>query len=194
MIAAADTDLPIVQAGDFADAINQYVTEVKKLADNRREAAETQKKALADNAYILADDPTKPHANPTKLAEVPKFDFGALDNAATMMKKSAQAYDTAVAAKGSHLSPDNLAKLQGLMQSIDQTLLVDQGLPGRSWYKNLIYAPGRFTGYGAKTLPGIREAIEEERWADVNKYIALTANALNAYSARLDQATAVLKR
>jgi N-acetylated-alpha-linked acidic dipeptidase len=193
VIAAADTDLPIQQAGDFSDAIAQYVTEVKKLADNRREAAETQKKMLADNAYILADDPTKPHANPAKLAEVPKFDFGALDSAAAKLKTSAKAYDDAIAAGGAHLSAGDLAKLQGLMQSIDQTLLVDQGLPGRSWYKNLIYAPGRFTGYGAKTLPGVREAIEEERWADVTKYVALTANALNAYSARLDQATAVVK-
>ena len=90
VIAAADTDLPIQQAGDFADAINQYVTEVKKLADNRREAAQTQKKMLADNAYILAADPTKPHANPTPLGEVPKFDFGALDSAAAKIKKSAQ--------------------------------------------------------------------------------------------------------
>ena len=57
----------------------------------------------------------------------------------------------------------------------------------------MIYAPGRFTGYGAKTLPGVREAIEEERWADANRYAKLTADALNAYSARLDQATAVLK-
>jgi N-acetylated-alpha-linked acidic dipeptidase len=194
VIAAADADLPIQQTGDFSDAINQYVNEVKKLADNRREAAETQKKALADNAYVLADDPTKPHANPTALQPVPRFDFGALDQAAAKLKAAARAYDDAVAEGGAHLSPANLAKLQELMQSLDQTLLVDQGLPYRSWYKNLIYAPGRFTGYGAKTLPGIREAIEEERWADVNKYIALTANAINAYSARLDQATAVLKR
>jgi len=194
VIAAADADLPIQQTGDFANAIGQYVTEVKKLADNRREAAETQKKALADNAYILADDPTKPHANPTPLQAVPRFDFGPLDQAAAKLKTSARAYDDAVAEGGAHLSPANLAKLQSLMQSLDQTLLVDQGLPGRSWYRNLIYAPGRFTGYGAKTLPGVREAIEEERWADVTKYIALTATAINAYSARLDQATAVMKR
>jgi N-acetylated-alpha-linked acidic dipeptidase len=193
VIAAADTDLPIQQASDFSDAINQYVTEVKKLADNRREAAENQKKMLADNAYILAADPTKPHANPTPLKEVPKFDFSPLDQAAGKLKTSAKAYDDAVTEGGAHLTPANLAKLQGLMQSLDQTLLTDQGLPGRSWYKNLIYAPGRFTGYGAKTLPGVREAIEEERWPDVTKYISLTAAALNNYSARLDQATAVLK-
>jgi N-acetylated-alpha-linked acidic dipeptidase len=193
VIAAADSALPIQQASDFADAITQYVGEVKKLADNRREAANNQKKMLADNTYVLADDPTKPHANPLPLKDVPHFDFGPLDQAAAKLKSSAKAYDDALAEGGAHLSAANLPKLQGLMQSIDQTLLVDQGLPGRSWYKNLIYAPGRFTGYGAKTLPGVREAIEEERWADVSKYIALTATALNNYSARLDQATAVLK-
>jgi N-acetylated-alpha-linked acidic dipeptidase len=116
-----------------------------------------------------------------------------LDQAAAKLKTSAKAYDDAVSEGGAHLSRANLAKLQGLMQSLDQTLLVDQGLPFRSWYKNLIYAPGRFTGYGAKTLPGVREAIEEERWTDVSKYIGLTATALNNYSARLEQATAVLK-
>jgi len=79
-----------------------------------------------------------------------------------------------------------------LMQGLDQTLAPDVGLPGRPWYKNLIYAPGRFTGYGAKTLPGVREAIEDERFADADKYSKLTADALNAYSDRLDQATKVL--
>jgi N-acetylated-alpha-linked acidic dipeptidase len=192
VIAAADSDLPIQQTGDFSDAINQYVSEVKKLADNRREAAETQKKALANNAYILADDPTKPHANPTALQTVPRFDFSALDQAAAKLKAAARAYDDAVAEGGARLSPANLAKLQGLMQSLDQTLLADQGLPYRNWYKNLIYAPGRFTGYGAKTLPGIREAIEERRFTDATTYIALTAQALNAYSAGLEQATAIV--
>ena len=64
---------------------------------------------------------------------------------------------------------------------------MDIGLPGRDWYKNMIYAPGRLTGYGAKTLPGVREAIEDERWADVDRYAALTGAALNAYADRLDE-------
>ena len=79
-----------------------------------------------------------------------------------------------------------------LIQSIDQTLLIEKGLPGQTWYKNVIYAPGRYTGYGAKTLPGIREAIEEERWADVAAYVKFTAGALDAYCARLDKVTALL--
>jgi len=194
VIKAADADLPIQQTSDFADAVGQYVGEVKRLADTHREAAANQKKMLADNAYALAADPTKPHGNPTALQEVPRFDFAPLDQAAAKLKTSAKAYDDALTAGGSRLSGADLARLQSLMQSLDQTLLISEGLPFRDWYKNSIYAPGRFTGYGAKTLPGVREAIEEERWGDATKYIGLTANTINAYSARLDEATAVLKR
>jgi len=78
------------------------------------------------------------------------------------------------------------------MHDIDQTLTLDEGLPERPWYKHLIYAPGRQTGYGVKTLPGVREAIEDQRWDDANRYIPLTAKVLGAYAARLDAATAVL--
>ena len=192
VLLAADSDLPIVQTGDFADASAQYVTELKSLADDQRRAAESQAKLLAANAYNLAADPTKPHANPEALKPVPNLDFGPLDQAVTGLKKSAAAYDTAVTANGAKLSAANRARLLAMMQSLDQTLLLDQGLPGRDWYKNLIYAPGRFTGYGAKTMPGVREAIEDERFDDATKYIGLTAAALNAYAARLDQATELL--
>ena len=78
------------------------------------------------------------------------------------------------------------------MLDIDQTLAVDAGLPGRPWYRNLVYAAGRYTGYGAKTLPGVREAIEEGRWDDAVRYIDLTAQALNAYSRRLEEAAQAL--
>jgi N-acetylated-alpha-linked acidic dipeptidase len=78
------------------------------------------------------------------------------------------------------------------MNTIEATLTSDTGLPGRPWYRNLIYAPGTLTGYGTKTMPGVREGIEQERFDDATRYITLTAGVLNAYSDRLDQATAVL--
>jgi N-acetylated-alpha-linked acidic dipeptidase len=109
------------------------------------------------------------------------------------LKRSAKSYDDALAKNGSHLSSSQIEHVQALMIDIDQTLApAEVGLPGRGWYKNLIYAPGRYTGYEAKTLPGVREAIEDRRWSDANRYAKLTANALNAYSDRLNQATAVL--
>ncbi len=188
----ADSDLPVQRAGDFADAMGDDLAEVKKLADNKREEAETQAGLLRDKAFELAADPTKTSGLPTPLSPVPKMDLSPLDAAVARLKTSAKAYDDALAKNGGSLSADRLTKLQSMMLTIDQTLLSDTGLPERGWYKNLVYAPGRFTGYGAKTLPGVREAIEDERWDDAVRYAKLTADALNAYSDRLDQATVVV--
>src|SRR6266851_2783060 len=189
----AEAKVPVQRAGGFAQAVSDYLDEVKKLADEKREEAETQVKLLQDSAFQLADDPTKSSGLPTALDPVPHVEFAVLDDAVANLKRSARAYDDAVKKNGATLSAAQLARVQTLMLDIDQTLAPDIGLPGRSWYKNLIYAPGRFTGYEAKTLPGVREAIEDRRWADANRYAKLTAEALNAYSDRLDKATAVLK-
>jgi len=193
VIRAADSDLPIQRTANFADTVAIYVTEIKKLATDKREAAEIQAKNLSDRVFALSADPTKSSAPPTALKPVPQIDFAPLDAAVTRLKASATAYDEALAKNGAALSPAALAQLQSLMLTLDQTLAPDNvGLPERPWFQNLIYAPGRFTGYGAKTLPGVREAIEDERFADADKYSKLTADALNAYSDRLDQATKVL--
>ena len=123
---------------------------------------------------------------------MPALDFASDGQAVDKLKASAKAYDEALAKNGASLSGDRLAHLQALMLDLDQTLAPDVGLPGRPWFKNVIYAPGTLTGYGAKTLPGIREGIEQQRFADATAYIKITADALNAYSARPDQAVVVL--
>jgi N-acetylated-alpha-linked acidic dipeptidase len=183
----ADADVPLARYGDFADTVSRYLDQVKRLADTKRQAAETQAKMLAAGAYRLADDPTKTSGPPTPLKSVPHFNMAPLENAVDHLKRSARAYDTALAAKGAAQSNATKAKLIELAQRTEQSLAVDIGLPGRDWYKNLVYAPGRLTGYAAKTLPGVREAIEEEQWADVDRYAALTGAALDAYADKLDQ-------
>jgi N-acetylated-alpha-linked acidic dipeptidase len=142
---------------------------------------------------LLAADPTKSSGLPTPLEHVPHIEFATLEDAVDRLKHSSRVYDEALAKNVSGLPAERLAQLEILMLDIDQTLLSNVGLPGRTWYKNLLYAPGRFTGYGAKTLPGVREAIEDQRWEDANHYAKLTADAVNAYSDRLEKATAVLK-
>ncbi|MGN6514296.1 MAG: M28 family peptidase [Rhizomicrobium sp.] len=191
----ADTELPVVQAGDFADTVAQYLGQVKKLADTRREAASIQNKMLADHVFKVTEDPTQTNGIPTALKPVPKLNFTPMDNAVKTLQQAAKSYDDAFTANASKLTADQRKALWAAIQPLDQTLTPDNvGLPGgRGWYKNLIYAPGRFTGYGAKTLPGIREAIEDERFSDATHYIGATADALNAYSAQLGKATAVLK-
>jgi N-acetylated-alpha-linked acidic dipeptidase len=190
---AADSELPLQIPTAFAAVVSEYLEQVEKLAKKEREEAETQAGLLRDRAFQLAADPTQASGVPAALNRVPYFEFASLENAVDRLKRSAEAYNQALSKYGAHLSTAQVVRVQSLMRDIDQTLAPDEGLPGRSWNKNLIYAPGRDTGYTAKTLPGIREAIEERRWLEANRYAKLTADALNAYSDRLDQATSVLK-
>lgn len=192
VIRLADADLPVQRYGDFADTVGRYLDEVKKLDTTTREQGATRAKLLAANAYKLSDDPTRTDGDPAPLAQSPKLDFAPMDAAVAKLKASASAFDAALAAKGASLSKAQRAQLDAVIRPLDQTLLRKEGLPGRPWYMNMIYAPGRFTGYGAKTLPGIREAIEERRFADATTYIGLTAAALDDYSAGLERATAVV--
>ena len=191
---AADAGLPLQRAGDFAGEVAIDLAEIEKLAKDNRGKADIQLAMLKDREFALAADPTKPHGDPVPLEPVPQFDFAPLDAAVARLTTSAKAYDDALARNGAALSAAKQAELEALMQTIDQTLAPDVGLPGRPWYRNLVYAPGTLTGYGAKTLPGVREAIEQQRWADASRYIKLTADALDAYSDRLDQAAAVLTK
>ena len=192
MLRAADSDAPLQRISGFAAAVSEYLTQVEKLADDERDQAETQAALLRDRAFQLVADPTKPNGVPPPQDRVPHIEFATLEDAVERLQRSAEAYDEALAKSGADLSGARLQHLQALMLTIDQTLAPDVGLPGRPWYKNLVYAPGRLTGYEAKTLPGVREAIEDRRWGDANRYSKLTADALNQYSDRLDKASATL--
>ncbi|GAA0542925.1 N-acetylated-alpha-linked acidic dipeptidase [Rhizomicrobium palustre] len=192
VLAAADSDLPLQRPKAFADSVALYVKQVKHLANEKREAAEHQAGLLKDGVFALTADPTKPSAPPRALAPVPEIDFAPLDAASDKLTVSAKAYEAALDKAGASLSQAKREKLFGVMLTIDQTLAPEDGLPGRPWYKHLIYAPGRQTGYGVKTLPAVREGIEEENWAETKTYIPVTARALLAYATRLDAATALL--
>ena len=153
VLRVADADVPVQNATGFANAVSDYLDQVKKLADEKREEAETQAKLLRDRAFQLAADPTKTSGMPTALEPVPQIDFAPLEDAVDRLKRSAKAYDDALAKNASHLSAAQLARLQALMLDIDQTLAPDVGLPGRAWYKNLVYAPGRSPAMAPRHCP-----------------------------------------
>lgn len=188
----ADADTPPVRFGDFADTVARYMAEVRKLGDDRRAKDAKRRKLIDDGAFKLAADPLAPVAPPAEEATTPFVELATLENAVARLGVSAKAYDAAYAARGAALAPAARVRLNAALRDIDQLLLDERGLPGRPWYRNLVYAPGRFTGYGAKTLPGVREAIEERRFADADAYAGRTATALNAYAARLDAARAII--
>ena len=188
----ANADVLPMQFGSFAETIADYLEELHKLSDEKRKKSEDLAKLLDKNAFALAADPTRVVLPPEREPEVPFLDFAALDNVVARLKKSAQAYDEAYA-KSTSLTPAKRKELNAQLRGLEQTLITPKGLAGREWYKHVVYAPGLLTGYGVKTLPGVREAIEDNRWAEANQFAAVTAAALTAYCDLLDKAAASLK-
>jgi len=168
----ADADLLPFDFRNLESTIGKYVTEVTELTDKMRENTAMENQLIAANDYTLAADPTKHEQPPFAKAEVPKLDFQPLKKALDSLKKSADKLAASWAAASQ--TDANNDKLNKLLYRAEQQLLSD-GLPRRPWYRHTIYAPGFYTGYGVKTLPGIREAIEQRNWAEAQEQIAVVA-------------------
>src|SRR6185437_9625279 len=182
----ADADVLPYSYGAFADTVGKYLEQMQKLSSGIRDKNEQQDKLVGSNAYVP----------PAQAQPAPFLDFSPLQNALVKLKASAAAYDAALAAAqdgGFKLDASKRAALDRQLQGLEQDLQYDGGLPGRPWFKHMIYAPGLYTGYGAKTMPGVREAIDQQQWDTANKYIGIDAQVLGKFSAELDKATALLK-
>jgi N-acetylated-alpha-linked acidic dipeptidase len=193
MLRAAQAELIPARESDFAASIAGYAEELHKLADSMRSKTAELTKLLDDESYKLTSNPDTPRAAPARVAEVPYLSFAALDNAVVKLEQSAKAFDKEYARLDASSDPSTkLARdrVNAALTVLEQSLMDPRGLPGREWYQHMIYAPGLHTGYGVKTLPGIREAIEERRWDEANQYMGVVSHALNAYSERMDRAIA----
>ena len=184
----ADAELPPVNFTSLADTVAQYVEELHKLADHERDETAARDAVIDRGDYRLAADPTKVQLAPERRDAVPPIAFAPLDQASARLSASAQRFQRLYASPT--LTPAQKTGLGRAVQGIDLTLMDPQGLPGRPWYRNLLYAPGTETGYGVKTLPGVREALEHRRWAEADRAAAALATVLNAYADRLDRASA----
>jgi N-acetylated-alpha-linked acidic dipeptidase len=193
MLRAAQADLIPARESDFAASVAGYAEELHKLADAMRIKSRELGKLLDDDVFKLTANPDKPRAAPPRVDEVPYLNFSELDNAVAKLEQSAKTFDKEYArldaADNAH---DGAARerINAMLVVLEQTLTTPHGLPGREWYQHMVYAPGMHTGYGVKTLPGIREAIEERRWDEANQYVGVVSRALNAYSAAMDAAVA----
>jgi N-acetylated-alpha-linked acidic dipeptidase len=192
----AQAEVLPMQFGAFADELGGYVGELHQLVEDKRKHAESLARLLDQNAFALATDPTRALQPPPREPEVPPIDLAPLDSAVARLKQSAQAYDQRYAefvAGKLALGEGQRQALNQLLQGMEQALTDSRGLPGRDWYQHLVYAPGLLTGYGVKTLPGVREALEAARWDEARSYVGITAQALTAYGDRLDRAAALLR-
>ena len=92
------------------------------------------------------------------------------------------------------MDPKTIAQFNELVAKADQALLDDKGLPKRPWYKHLLYAPGLYTGYGVKTMPGAREAIEQKSWAEADVELGRVANAVQREADLVNRASDILEK
>jgi N-acetylated-alpha-linked acidic dipeptidase len=111
------------------------------------------------------------------------------------LAKAADGYDRALAqyaARGAALDRAKQIELNRLLYTSERAFKYDAGLPKREWFKHLAYAPGFYTGYGVKTLPGIREGIEQKAWDEPKKYIPIVVAAIDKLAAQVERAAALL--
>jgi N-acetylated-alpha-linked acidic dipeptidase len=184
----ADADIMPYRFEGLSHTVAQYIEEVKALLETRRKEAEDLKRNLNDGVYEAANDPRNPTVPPPAQEIPPYLNFAPLDNSAAALDRAAAEYSKALAAlQGKALPADRLQAINQQLALAERKLTNAQGLPRRPWMQHLLYAPGWYTGYGAKTMPGVREAIEEGRYAEANEQVALVARALQDEAVWIEQ-------
>lgn len=189
-LANADA-LPFTFSG-FTDNVGRYVKEVEKLADEMREQTRRKNRLLEARAYVLAADPKKPYVPPTLEPPVPYLNFAPLRNALDRLEASSRTFESLRAA-APHLPPQTRQALDDVLMHSERAMTREEGLPRRPWFKHHIYAPGFYTGYGVKTLPGVREAIEERDWEEAEEHIRIAAATLERIAGEIDRAVALMR-
>jgi N-acetylated-alpha-linked acidic dipeptidase len=187
----SDSTLLPLEFSSFADTVSKYVGEVRQLADDLRSNTVETNRLILDGFFRTSADPTHPFVEPKPQPEVPFINFAPLQNACASLQLSARAFEEARSQaneRDNAPAPDTITRLNHTLAGLEQLLTVSDGLPRRPWYQHLIYAPGFYTGYAVKTLPGVREAIEQRNWTEAGEQIQRTAGAIEKYAAELKRA------
>mgnify|MGYP001162407128 CR=1 FL=1 len=178
--------LPFEYLG-FADNIALYIQELEELADNMRDEIEENNQRLSDGTFTAALDQTKKLGPPKYKKPVPYINFAPLKNALKKLHDAANQYDQI----SSNLT-DRSNEINQLLFTSERLMTRKEGLPGRDWYKHHIYAPGFYTGYGVKTIPGVREAIEQGNYTLLEEQIDVAADVINGISDRIHSIVSIM--
>jgi N-acetylated-alpha-linked acidic dipeptidase len=194
----AGADLLPYDFTNFADTTRKYTDELKKLLKDKQDAASERNKELEEGVFSATSDPRKPTVAPAAEEVPPHLNFAPLENAVDHVKRSADRYQDAL----KKVTQDGLL-IPGLasLEEVNRRLLMNErkltsgeGLPGRPWFQHMIYAPGFYTGYAVKTLPGAREAIEQKKWKEADEQIAHVARTLEDEATWIDGIAAELEK
>jgi len=194
----ADAELLPLDFTNFADTIRQYVEELRKLLKAEQDETRERNKQIEEGVFTATADPQQASI-PPMVEEVPPYlNFAPLDNAASSLTQSADRYAKVLAKAGENggaaLDRAALDPVDKRLIESERKLTTREGLPRRPWYRHQIYAPGYYTGYAVKTLPAVREAIEEKKWKEADEQIVVVAKVLNDEAALVDSAAADLDK
>ena len=183
----ADADALPFDFKSFYKTLSGYATELISMTDQLRETTAMENQLIKEKYYSNTIDTSEKLLAPFPKDEVPYLSFSSLQNALAGLEKTTNRLSDAIAK--SKLDASKQDEVNKSLYKAEQKLLSDKGLPRRAWYRHAIYAPGFYTGYGVKTLPGIREAIEQRNWKEAQEQIEIDAIVLKTFSDYLDGIT-----
>jgi len=194
----ADAEVVPYQFTAFAETVGRYVKEVEKLLQEKQDTVRERNRQLDEGVFTATADPRERSVPPAREDLPPYLSFAPLDNAVDALNRAAERYERAFgkaqASGGAALAKSEVQALNATLRQSERALLSGTGLPRRPWYRHQIYAPGFYTGYGVKTLPGVREAIEQKNWSEAEQQIAATAQALAAHTSVVSRAAEQLEK
>jgi N-acetylated-alpha-linked acidic dipeptidase len=188
----ANADVLPFEFTNFADTVGQYVREVITLTDNLREETKNMNQMISDGTLAIVQDPTEKFVMPKPRENVPFLNFAPLQNALAKLQESARNFQTA--SNNKQISPAMQNSLDEVLFRTERALTNNSGLPRRSWFKHQIYAPGFYTGYGVKTLPGVREAIEQRNWKEAAEQIEIVSKTIENVADEINKAAALIQK
>ncbi|HXB43673.1 MAG TPA: M28 family metallopeptidase [Puia sp.] len=183
----ADADALPFDFKSFYKTLSGYAADLISMTDQLRETTIVENQLIKEKYYSNVLDTAEKLLPPFSKEEVPYLNFSSLQNALAGLEKTTNHLSEAIAK--SKLDAARQDEVNKSLYKAEQKLLSDKGLPRRGWYRHAIYAPGFYTGYGVKTLPGIREAIEQRNWKEAQEQIEIDATVLKSFSDWLDAIT-----
>ncbi|PYQ45331.1 MAG: folate hydrolase, partial [Acidobacteria bacterium] len=192
----ADAEVLPFDFVDFADTVQKYTRDLQKVLKDKQDEIRERNQELDEGVFKATFDPRKPTVAPPREEMPPHLNFAPMENAGEALVRSAERYRKALSAKQGALSETEASQLAALNTKLiesERTLTNDAGLPRRPWYKHLLYAPGVYSGYGVKTVPGVREGIEQKKYAEAEQEIVRVGKALQDEASLIDSAAQMLE-
>ncbi|MEQ1690258.1 MAG: transferrin receptor-like dimerization domain-containing protein, partial [Gemmatimonas sp.] len=191
----ANADLLPAEFGSLSETARNYLGEIAALRESTARQIEEINRQIADGVFAMVNDPRRPKLPPKSQPSAPHINLAPIQNASDSLERMAVRFEKAYGGLAAGIATTQaLTQVNALLRQSDQVMLMPEGLPKRAWYQHSLYAPGYYTGYGVKTMPGVREAIEQKEWTLVDAQINKLAAALLRESELVAKAAQLLEQ